>query len=174
MLAFLLFVNACGFIIVFHRLRYSAKIEMKEKIRNEGYLDDEVVNIRIRKENLYKNTDRISWEDEKEFRMNNNLYDIIEVVPCVDDPGCLEIHALNDSKEEHILKTFAGRIDQLVNEKLNTPNIKTILFALISQALPYKYFSLADVNPGFIIIKNYESSALKNYISPTEPPPKYM
>ena len=82
-----LFFTVVGYHFVFRLQLGEIKAEMKERLRN--YADDNVVEFSFSPDDARK----INWEEEHEFRFNNEMYDVIEkhqqghqlIIRCIPD-----------------------------------------------------------------------------------------
>jgi hypothetical protein len=156
LLAFLLFLNSGGFVIVFYQIKYSIKHEMFENIKYHKDLLGIVSQFKIHRNNLYKDGQGFIWDGQNEFKIENKLYDVLELVEDINNTNYLIIYAINDLKEEMAIKSFSNLIDELVNEKIKSQRINTILLNLITQALIKVNFSLIPIRQCCIIIRHSE------------------
>ncbi len=169
MLVFFLFINSGGFIIIFYQVQSSVKTRMLSSIREGKYKIDQVVKLKLGKDKLYVNTDRITWKGENEFEYNGMLYDIIKIET---DHNDVNLYCLSDLTEARIVRIFYYEVNDLASGKMNSSKYKTSLQNLISQALclsPYKLIYPED-------IQEYSSETFLHIpysnIDIVSPPPK--
>ncbi len=172
LLAFLIFINSGGFVIIFYQMRSLINQEMFQYIKCHKYLFDELISFRIPKKDLFNNRNGFIWEKKKEFFKDNKLFDIVEISEDKNDNNYVFVYALNDKREETMVKTFTKNINKLVNDKTKSPKLRTILSNLISQALPIiniKLFFEQTKQNGL----TYSSQIpLFFYKTPISPPPE--
>jgi hypothetical protein len=147
---------------------------MFENIRNHINLVEDLNEFRINKTNLYNNRDGLIWEDKNELTFNGKLFDIVEIINDKDDDEYLIVYALNDKQEETLLKSFSNIINELVTEHTSNANLRTILFNLISQALPKIDFSLIPVKRSYIVPASITLIPKSLTTDPLSPPPKFV
>ena len=173
LLAFLLFVNSGGFVIVFYQMRNSLNKDMFEYIKCNKYLFNEVVNFRIHKNNLFKDKNGFIWDEKYEFKKENKLYDIVEITVDKNDNNYVLVYAINDVREESMLKTFSSQISKLANESAKNNRLRTMLSTLILKALPVSDFSFVIEQNKQIPMEYNSLTPLSFYKPPTTPPPKF-
>ena len=147
---------------------------MFENIRKHKNLVEDLNEFRINRTNIYKDGDGIIWEDKNEFITNGKLFDIVEIIDDKDDDEYLIVYALNDVQEETLIKSFSNIINELVTENTSNANLRTILFNLISQALPKIDFSLIPVNRSYIFPTFITLIPKSLTTDPLSPPPKIV
>jgi hypothetical protein len=147
---------------------------MFDNIRKHADFQTDLNHFRIHKQNLYEDKDGFIWDDRNEFKKNAKLYDVVKIVKDESDDGYLIIYAINDRQEENLLKSFSSVIDELVTEHTSNPKIQTIIFNLISQALPKNDFTLIPVNRCFVIQKYLTLIPQSISIAPLYPPPRFV
>lgn len=124
---------------------------MFQNIREHKNLVEDLIAFKILKTNLFTDKNGIIWEGKNEFTNKNNLYDVVEIEEDQTDKGYVIVYAINDKQEENLVRTFDNLINELITEHSNNPKIRTILFNLISQALPKVAFSLLPVEQSYSI-----------------------
>jgi len=108
-LVFCIGFSIAGFYPVFVNLQYQARQEIKFRIK-QGIPDSEIHRI------VFDANEKINWvRDGKEFRLKNQMFDIIrkEIVS-----GQVIFYCINDKQEEQL---FAN-LDELVAKQLNDEN----------------------------------------------------
>jgi hypothetical protein len=170
LLAFLLFVNSGGFVIVFYSQQLSVKDEIFTSISKSGYAPSEIDYFTIRKDVLYIDGNGFMWNDKKEFEYNGRMYDVIRTVE--NDTDCV-LYCLNDLAEEKLLKSFAGEFNRLVTDDPKDVRVRTILSNLISQALINTEFEVLPSINGQKYNQPGSKSIIRPYIEIPSPPPKY-
>jgi hypothetical protein len=170
LLAFLLFINSGGFIIVFYSQQLSVKEEIFNSIKDENYLPSEIICFNIKKDLLYEDINGFIWNDKKEFEYNGRMYDVIRV-----SEGSNEsvLYCLNDQAEERILKSFSGEFNRLVTDNPKDSKTKTSLLNLIFQALFYNQFEFSPSLKEQKLSQTVSQTITKFYIEIPSPPPKH-
>jgi hypothetical protein len=143
---------------------------MFENIRKHINLVEDISKFRMHKTDLFSDINGIIWEDKTEFKIDNKLYDIVEILTDKSDNDYVIVYAINDMQEENLINSFNNIVDDLLTEHTNNPKIRTILFNLISQALPKIDFSLIPANRSYII-QNYITLIPNSFITDVLPPP---
>ena len=145
---------------------------MFENIRKHITLVEDISKFRIHKSDLFSDIEGITWEDKNEFKIDNKLYDVVKIADDKNDDEYVIVYAINDIQEEKLINSFNNIVDDLLTERTSNPKIRTILFNLISQALPKIHFSLIPANRSYItqdyitlIPKSFDKDVLS-------PPPK--
>ena len=145
---------------------------MIENIKYHKEMFDIVTRFKINKNDLYADKQGIIWEGENEFKMDNKLFDVLEIAEDKNDPDYLIVYAINDLQEEMVIKSFSHLIDDVVNGKTGDVKIRTVLSNLISQALPKIDFSFIPVMQSYIVFQYSELLPKSFNTSPLAPPPK--
>jgi hypothetical protein len=145
---------------------------MFDNIRKHLDFQTDLNHFRIHKNNLYQDKDGFVWDDRKEFRKDDKLFDVVEVVKDPGNDDYLFVYAINDKQEENLLKSFSSIIDELVTENTSNPKIRIIIFNLITQALPKNDLKLIPVNPAFVTQEYFTIIPNSIYTDPLFPPPK--
>jgi hypothetical protein len=146
---------------------------MFDNIRKHIDIQSDLNQFRIHNKNLYEDKDGFTWEDKNEFRKDDKLFDVVEIIKDADD-DYLIVYAINDKEEENLLKSFSSILDDLINEHTSNPKIRTIIFNLISQALPKSDFEIIIVNQSFIMPDHFMLVPNSVNIDPPFPPPKFV
>lgn len=92
-----LFFTLVGYHFVFRLQLGEIKTEMKKKLRNST--DKDVTLLSFNADDAKK----IEWEEEHEFRFNNEMYDVIEKHW---QGNQLTIHCIADKKEKALLEAY--------------------------------------------------------------------
>ncbi|MFA6570143.1 MAG: hypothetical protein WCT77_02795 [Bacteroidota bacterium] len=139
--AIILIFNSCGYYVAFHFLQMNVKKEAKRFIaNNEGVIRLTIITVHSEKS---KQKNIIWYEDEKEFQLNNKMYDVVKKEIRGDS---LYLHCFNDEKEENLLASFKSNIendfDGLVNSmKRSKANLLRIFaFAGFDDHIVYQTF----------------------------------
>jgi hypothetical protein len=104
--AIILIFNSCGYYVAFHFQQMNVKNEAKRFIaNNEGIIKLTIIAVHSDKS---KQKNIIWYEDEKEFRFNNKMYDVVKKEIRGDS---LYLHCFNDEKEENLLSSFKSNIE---------------------------------------------------------------
>ncbi|MGN6401043.1 MAG: hypothetical protein ACTHMD_11355 [Flavisolibacter sp.] len=113
-----LFFTIVGYHFVFRLQLGEIKAEMKEKLRN--YADENVVEFSFNADDAKK----IKWEEDHEFRFNNEMYDVIKKHQQGDQ---LIIRCIPDKKEKALLEAY-----QKITPDNSGSSAKTSLIKLIT------------------------------------------
>lgn len=117
-LSFILF----GYHLVFYFQVENAKAEMMASLKNQkGHRD--VIQLSFTESDVKQ----LVWEDEKEFRFNGEMYDVVEKEQ---KSGQLVIHCIPDKKETTLIKEYqknnkhnrSDSIVELVNAQFVLPS----------------------------------------------------
>jgi len=151
--------NIGGYYIWFGVLNYNIHKEIEQTIRN-GLKDEELILIEI----SGNHTSDIIWiEQNKEFRLNGEMYDVVRIIKKYDR---ISYYCINDSREEKLIANFK----KAHNTKKETDKKNKTTFHL--QYFPQKIVStLFDSATEFrypILTSMYNS----NIIDIQSPPPK--
>lgn len=135
---------------------------MKESLRSNHH-KDKIVHFSIASNDLKK----IEWEDEHEFRLNGEMYDVIEMHKTGDT---LSISCISDKDENILLQQYR------TNEggKPDTKNRTIALLKIISNIFePVEQISIAEITINRIVhFPLYNLSLLTSDLSIITPPPQ--
>lgn len=135
LLLFCLLLNIVGYHIIFSLRKGELKAEMKKALRMRANREDEIIFVFSLKEK--KTISQLEWEGNDEFRLNGQMYDVIEKRV---EKNKLVLRCISDNKETCLIKKFA---------KMNTENNSKSRLALLMQLFGSSY--LATTNPDMII-----------------------
>jgi hypothetical protein len=147
---------------------------MFENIRKHINLVEDISKFRIYKTDLFTDVEGITWEGKNEFKIENKLYDVVEIIDDKSDNKFVIVYAINDIQEENFVNSFNNIVDDLLTEHTSNPKIRTMLFNLISQALPKIDFSLIPANRSYIIPDHLTLILNSIQIDVLSPPPKFV
>jgi hypothetical protein len=162
LLAFLIFLNSAGYIILFWEIQQDIKREMVQKI--SGMLPSEALTcIKF----LKKNISRSEWIEKNELDYKGSMYDVVKKE---ETSKYYLFYCINDEKEEILIKIYSRHFDD--NKEKPTQHGTRSLITLIAPA----------ILKNNIFIKRFESfSSITNYfcfnyqsiwLDKLTPPPK--
>jgi hypothetical protein len=131
-----LLLNIIGYHLIFHLRQAEIKAEMKKVLRLKANKDDEIVFVfsLTHKKALAK----LEWEDDHEFRLNGEMYDVIERKIANHK---LVIRCISDKKETALIERY---------EKMNTESNSRDKLALLLKFFANSYLPSA---PSEMIIR---------------------
>lgn len=113
----------------------SHRSQMKAMIRS-GRSMTGVTSLTIDPSELYVNTEKLSWEDDnQEIVYNNMRYDIVSVIP---QKGALVLYLLSDQIEKDLQDTYASANDD--KQQAGNPPVKILKQLLALKFLPDALF----------------------------------
>ena len=164
--------NSAGFVLVFLYSQKIIKKEMKNLVLQNIPQEEQTRFVKY-KDISRSNINFILEIEDKEIRVNNQLFDIIRVV---ENGNSITYLCVQDDKEENLIGKFGNHIDD------NIINCKNILKDNLLKALKILNLEilLNNIKPvitsGFILLKliNPEESIISLKITPPAPPPRTM
>lgn len=103
LLILLLVFNSCGFIFVYYQALFVIRQLASKEISNP-YLRKDIQIITIKSDSHIA-----AFIEEKEFRMDHKMYDIVRTVR---DNDLIHIYCYQDHKEEILNKVFNNQVDE--------------------------------------------------------------
>lgn len=158
LLIFVFTFNIGGSLLVYGALRFKIKSEIKKQIEN-GIDTTELNSIEINSETNCK----IQWvEDNKEFKYNGEMYDVVSVKV---SGGKKYLQCINDKKENNLIANF------VVNKEL-AKKIKRVL-----KFLNMTYIS-KNINWLDVVVKQEQIAATQFFqyfyvLNVPHPPPEF-
>lgn len=110
-LMFAVFFNLAGFQITFSILKFEAKLQMKNYLRNHLYSADEIQNFSL------NNPVNMNWHNKNEFEYNGEMYDVIEKTSD-------KLIVIKDEKEGKLKQTFLSHKKLHYSDKSNQRPLK--------------------------------------------------
>jgi hypothetical protein len=162
LLAFFIFMNSAGFIILFWQIQQDLKKEMIEKI--SGIIpSDELTCIKF----LKKDISRSEWFERNEFEYQGSMYDVVKK----EESGNYYLfYCLNDQKEEILIKNYSRQFDDN-KDKPAQHNTRTLV-VLIAPAILINKISIKRIDT-VSPINNYLSFNYQSiWLDKLTPPPK--
>lgn len=171
-LLFVFAFNLGGFFLVFKIKQYYVRQEIKHRIK-QGVPDDELILITVTPAIQHKLEWEFEWEDEKEFRYEGMMYDVVKTE--VIDETTIAYYCISDEQET----TLFANLDEQVkkNRDINNDNTENDsledMFKLLSDiyAQPQKdntTFIQPNATTTFEYVSHYSSHSLDI----ASPPPK--
>lgn len=146
LLAFLIFLNSAGYIILFWQIQQDVKREMIKKI-SEILPSKELTCIKF----LKKKISRSEWIEKNEFEYNDSMYDVVKKE---ETSKYYLFYCLNDEKEEILIKNYSRQFDDN-KEKPTQHSTRTLITLIVPAILRNK-----------ILIKRIDTiSSINNYLS---------
>ena len=119
LLSCLLF-NTAGYHLIFYIRQAEIKAEMKRSLLHS---DNKEVDLLVFSLNDKKNIEKLEWEDDDEFELNGEMYDVIEKKT---QNGKLIIRCINDKRETELIKNY-----EKINKEGNSKNRTALLLKLL-------------------------------------------
>jgi len=104
----LLFINVIGVQVFYYFQSLQLKAEMKAFLKTTAHKDVETI--------VLSSTTAVEWENESEFRYNNEMYDVIDKKT---EGHQQIIRCISDKKETALFKTFQKTTKQNSKQKAN-------------------------------------------------------
>jgi hypothetical protein len=162
LLAFLIFLNSAGYIILFWQIQQDVKREMIKKI-SEILPSEELTCIKF----LKKKIPRSEWIEKNEFEYNGSMYDVVKKE---ETSKYYLFYCLNDEKEEILIKNYSRQFDD--NKEKPTQHSTRTLIALVAPAI-VKNKTLIKRIDTVSSINNYLSFNYQSiWLDKLTPPPK--
>jgi hypothetical protein len=166
-LTILFIYNTVGFIVVQPFISFYLKHLGSEEARN--VLNNESVElIVLQKEDILRKKLIYERIDSKEFRLNDDIYDIVKEV---DKDSLIFFYCINDKREKDVEKNFRKNIEENTANKKHNNNYRVSINKIISE--PIEFLILEKQHPAATKLNAYytglHSQVWKNVITP---PPK--
>jgi hypothetical protein len=164
LLAFLIFLNSAGYIILFWQIQQDIKREMIQKI--SGIVPDkELTCIKFLKSRM----SLAEWKDMNELEYRGSMYDVVKKE---ETSKYYVLYCLNDQKEELLLKIYNRHFND--NKEKPTQNNLRALTALMAPAILKDNGSVKRINT-ICSINNYLSFNYQSvWLDKLTPPPKHI
>ena len=163
-MAFLIFLNSAGYIILFWQIQLDAKREMMQKI--SGMVpDNELTCIKFLKTGI----SLAEWSDMNELEYQGSMYDVVKKEVSA---KYYVLYCLNDQKEELLLKIYNRHFND--NKEKPTQNNLRVLLTLSAPAILKNNISIKRTNT-ICSINNYLSFNYQSiWLDKLTPPPKHI
>jgi hypothetical protein len=146
LLAFLIFLNTAGYIILFWEIQQDIKNEMIQKI-SRILPSEELTCIKF----LKKDISRSDWFEKNELEYQGSMYDVVKKE---ETSKYYLFYCLNDEKEEILIKNYSRQFDDN-KEKPTQRSTRTVVTLVAPAILRNKIF-----------IKRIDTiSSINNYLS---------
>ena len=163
-MAFLIFLNSAGYIILFWQIQQDVKREMIQKI--SGIVpDNELTCIKFLKTGI----SLAEWKDMSELEYQGSMYDVVKKE---ESTNYYLLYCLNDQKEEILLKIYNRHFND-EKEKPKQNNLR-VLITLIAPAILKNNISINRFDT-ISSINNYLSFNYQSiWLDKLTPPPKHI
>jgi len=163
-LAFLVFLNSAGYIILFWQIQQDVKKEMIQKI--SGILpSNELTCIKFLKTDISLD----EWKEMNELEYQGSMYDVVKKE---ESSKFYLLYCLNDQKEETLIKIYNGHFND--DKEKSTQNNFRILITLIAPAILKYNISIKRIDT-ISSINNYLSFNYQSvWLDKLTPPPKQI
>jgi hypothetical protein len=164
LLAFLIFLNSAGYIILFWQIQQDAKRDMFQKI--SGVVPtNELTCIKFPKTDI----SLAEWKEMNELEYQGSMYDVVKKE---ETPKYYLLYCLNDQKEEVLIKNYTRNFND-DKEKSTQHNLR-ILVTLIAPAILKNNISIKRFDT-ISSINNYLSFNYQSvWLDKLTPPPKHI
>lgn len=162
LLAFLIFLNSAGYIILFWEIQQDVKREMIKKI--SGILpSEELTCIKF----LKKDISRSEWIEKNELEYNGSMYDVVKKKETI---IYFLFYCINDQKEEILIKNYSRQFDD--NKEKPTQHSARSLVTLVAPAILKNKIFIKRIDT-VSSINNYLSFNYQSiWLDKLTPPPK--
>lgn len=132
-----LLFNSVGYILIYHQQLYAFKNQSFLKLQSYLTVEDMCL-IGLKKTDILKG--RISFQrlEEKEFKLNGKMYDIVKEVEKKDS---VYFFCINDEKEDELHKAFVKYFTENSNQGNNKSTSGNIFRNLITEGIVPQYIS---------------------------------
>jgi hypothetical protein len=162
LLAFLIFLNSAGYIILFWKIQQDVKREMIQKI--SGILpSEELTCIKF----LKKDISRTEWIEKNEFEYKGSMYDVVKKE---ETSIYYFFYCLNDNKEERLINNYNRHFDD--NKEKTTQNNTRTLIAPLAPAILKNNISIKRIDIISSIKKYFSFNYQSIWLDKLTPPPK--
>jgi hypothetical protein len=164
LLAFLIFLNSAGYIILFWQIQQDVKREMLQKI--SGIVPEkELTCIKFLKTSI----SLANWKDIDELEYQGSMYDVVKKEVSA---NYYILYCLNDQKEEVLLKNYNRHFND--DKEKSTQNNLRVLISLFAPAILKNNISIKRINT-ISSINNYFSFNYQSvWFDKLTPPPKQI
>ena len=101
LLLFTLFINVAGYHLLFYLVQWQVKLEVKNRLRL--HIDSEAVDYFTFNSHSKTQAPQPEWEGDDEFRLNGEMYDVIEKHSIGDT---IFVSCISDKKETLLIKKY--------------------------------------------------------------------
>ena len=161
--------NLAGYYIVFKGWQNGIRKQIRYQIRNDiKLLEIEVLT--FSKADLLQNKVILEWEKDKEFRFNDNMYDVVSRKETTDS---ITFVCINDRKEKKLIDQFQAHVNQQQDNAMSKrPNPFKILEKLVKDYCSDQT-DLQNYRDGITIYKPQTIVSLPDtFLDVLSPPPK--
>jgi hypothetical protein len=163
LLAFLIFLNSAGYIILFWQIQQDIKREMIQKI-SAILPSDNLTCIKF----LKKDISRSEWIKKNEFEYNGSMYDVVKKE---ETSQYYFFYCINDQNEEILIKNYSRQFDD--NKEQTTQHSLRIFVTLVAPAI-LKNKIFVKRTDTVSSISNYLSFNYQSiWLDKLTPPPKH-
>lgn len=164
LLAFLIFLNSAGYIIIFWKIQQDIKREMILKI--SGIVpSNQLTCIKFLKKNLSVS----EFKELNELEYQGSMYDVVKKE---ESSKFYLFYCLNDQKEELLLKIYNRHFNQ--DKEKSTQNNSRILSSLIAPAILKNNISIKRFDTISSLNNYLNLNYLSIWLDKLTPPPKHL
>ncbi|QQS35356.1 MAG: hypothetical protein IPM56_14040 [Ignavibacteriales bacterium] len=147
----LLLYNSCGYVLVYLPLIHITKYEVEQQIE-DGELKKDLIKLSFQKSDIKNGLVNLQWKHSKEFRYNDEMYDIVEEYESSDS-----IHYIchHDKKEKELEKNLSKHYEK-DDARKNSRSTRNIIIQQVTDL-----FSYPEIN-------NYQQISKQTYLVSTE------
>src|ERR1035437_4077437 len=162
LLAFLIFLNSAGYIILFWQIQQDIKREMIQKI--SGILPSEAL---ICIKFLKKDISRSEWIEKNELEYNGSMYDVVKKE---ETSKYFLFYCINDQKEEILIRNYSRQFDD--NKEKPTQHSTRTFVTIVTPAILKNKIFIKRIDTVYSI-NNYLSFNYQSiWLDKLTPPPK--
>ena len=164
LLAFLIFLNSAGYVILFWEIQQEVKKEMIHKI--SGILPSDLLTcIKFQK----KDISRSDWIEKNEFEYKGSMYDVVKKE---ETSKYYLFYCINDEKEDILIKNYSRHFDD--NKEKPTHNNSRTLITLIAPAILKNNILIKRIETFSSITNHFSFNYNSIWLDKVTPPPKQL
>jgi hypothetical protein len=164
LLAFLIFLNSAGYIILFWEIQQDVKREMVQKI--SGILPSEALTcIKFLKNDIL----RSDWIEKKELKYKGLMYDVVKKE---ETSKYYILYCINDEKEEILIKNYNRYFDD--NKEKPTQHSTRSFVILVAPAILKNKISVKRIDTISSVNNYLNLNYLSIWLDKLTPPPKQI
>jgi hypothetical protein len=162
LLAFLIFLNSAGYIILFWQIQQDIKREMIQKI-SAILPSDKLTCIKFFK----KDISRSEWIEKNEFEYNGSMYDVVKKE---ETSQYYFFYCINDQNEEILIKNYSRQFDDNKN-KTTRPGSRSII-TIVAPAILKNNISIKRADTVSSVTTYLSFNYQSIWLDKLTPPPK--
>ena len=162
LIAFLIFLNSAGYILLFWQLQQETKKEMFQKISGD-IPDNELTCIIISK----KNISAAEFKEKDELEYKGSMYDVVKKG---ETDKYYHFYCVNDEKESLLITNFKQHFDG--NKEKTNQNSSKLLISLIVPALIKNDETVKRIDIVLTLNNFFSSNYRSIWLDKITPPPR--